>query len=422
MMTGKREKSAWREEKILYFDCYSGISGDMTLGALLHLGVDIYQLREMLSALDLEGYSLDMEKVTSGSIAGIRALVRLEEEEKPRHARHLSQILRLINEAHLPQSVREKSAAIFNNLAAAEAAVHGTSIEKVHFHEVGAVDAIVDIVGVAAALHLLEIEAIYCSPLPAGRGEVRAAHGMLPLPAPATLELLAKRKAPLVGRAVDYELVTPTGAAIVATLAHSFGAIPSFNIERIGYGAGSIDPGYPNYLRLLLGRRGDPEHERYPDHDRYFEESVFVIEATIDDLNPEIYGALMKKLFHAGALDVYYTPVQMKKNRPAVLMTALSPPDRLTAVRELVFHETSTLGIRLTTARKIMRPREMAKVETPCGPVHIKYSPAPDGSMPLHFAPEYEDCLAAAERSGLPLKEIYRMAEYQFRINHLKPE
>ena len=394
-----------KRQRIIYFDCYSGISGDMTLGALLDSGLELKRLQEVLAGLKLKGYKLEAEKTSRGGITGTRALVRLDSSSPVK--RHLPDILGLIAKSELPAAVCKKSSAVFNRLAEAEAAVHGIPVEKVHFHEVGAVDAIVDIVGSVSALFLLEIDRIYCSPLPLGRGEVHSAHGRLPLPAPATLELLAKRNVPIEGRDSDFELVTPTGAAIVTALADTFGPLPAFNIETVGYGAGSIDPGYPNFLRLISGslHMSDPAYE----------EEVAVIETNIDDQNPEIFGYLMDKLFTAGALDVYYTPVQMKKNRPAVQLSVLAAPEKAGLLQEIIFYETSTLGFRLTTARKIMRPREVATVETEWGPIRIKYSTMPDREHSMHFAPEYEDCQKIARKSGLPLKEIYRLAEYHFR-------
>lgn len=392
-------------EKILYFDCYSGISGDMTLGALLDLGLELDALNDLLAGLKLPGYSLEAEKVTRGGIAGTRALVVITEEDK--QGRCLADILDLIDSSGLPESVKDKSGAVFKRLAEAEAAVHGMEVGQVHFHEVGAVDAIVDIVGVVAGLYLLGVDTIYCSTLPAGRGQVDTAHGRLPLPAPATLELLARRNAPLQGVEIDFELVTPTGAAIVAALADSFGAVPAFNLENVGYGAGSFDPGYPNFLRLLLGSRPLREPPKG--------EEVAVIETTIDDLNPEIYGYLMERLFAAGALDVGYSPIQMKKNRPGLHLTVLAAPEKAAALQDLIFYETSTLGLRLTTACKVARPRDSLTVQTAWGPVRVKFSPVQGSGESLHFAPEYEDCRRVARASGLPLKEVYRLAEQLFR-------
>jgi len=398
--------------KIVYFDCYSGISGDMALGALIDGGVDLKDLQALLAGLKLEGWSLAAEKVTRGGIAGTRALVGLNQSEMKE--RRLNDILEILDRADLPSEVKDNSRAVFNNLAEAEAAVHGITVERVHFHEVGALDAIIDITGTCAALYLLEADQIACSPLPAGRGEVKSAHGRLPLPAPATLELLAGRRAPLEGRDTGYELVTPTGAALVTALANYFGPIPDFTLGSIGYGAGSIDPGYASYLRVLIGEAEAIESA--------FEEKVAVIETSIDDLNPEIYGFLMERLFEAGALDVYYTPIQMKKNRPGVHLTILVPPESTARIQDLVFKETSTMGFRLTTARKVMRPRETATVQTRWGPVRVKYVPDPEDRLPLHYSPEYEDCRAVAAQSGHPLKEIYRQVDYLFRNRHAPPK
>ena len=394
-----------KQGKTLYFDCFSGISGDMTLGALLDIGLDLEELREMLGCLELQGYCLKSEKVTRKGIAGTRAIVELNKATPIE--RNLPAILKLIEGAKLPPQVIENSSSIFKNLALAEARVHGVPVEKVHFHEVGAVDAIVDIVGTAAALYLLEVDKVYCSPLPLGRGEVKTAHGMLPLPAPATLELLAMRKVPVEGRDCNFELVTPTGAALVATLASSFGQLPAIAVEKVGYGAGTFDPGYPNYLRAIIGKIDNEV--------ALFEEKVAIIETAIDDLSPEIYGYLMEKLFEAGALDVYFSPIQMKKNRPAVHVTVLTAPSDIEAAREILFRETSTLGLRITSARKIMRPREVCTVQTQWGEVRVKYAPAADGQRILDYSPEYEDCLRVARESGIALKEVFRQVEENFR-------
>ncbi len=391
--------------KTIYFDCYNGISGDMALGALIDSGVNLDELRELLSGLKLAGWSLTTEKVTRGGIAGTRALVGLQESDTVE--RHLSDILAILDRADLPPAVKQQSRAVFERLAEAEAAVHGISVERVHFHEVGALDAIIDITGTCAALYLLGAGRVVFSPLPAGRGEVHCAHGRLPLPAPATLELLAGCGAPVEGRDTGYELVTPTGAALAVALADSFGPIPAFNITAAGYGAGSIDPGYANYLRVMVGTPGLEEE--------ILEEKVAVLEANIDDLTPEIYGYLMEKLFAAGALDVYFTPVQMKKNRPGVHLTALALPEVVKPVGDLIFAETTTLGFRLTEARKVMRSRDTETVQTRWGPVRVKYTAGPAGRLPGNYSPEYEDCRVVAEQSGLPLKEIYRLVEQIFR-------
>lgn len=394
--------------KLIYFDCYSGISGDMTLGALLDLGLKVERLQTALNSLHLDGYSLEAEKVKRGSIAGTKVRVIIEEQNPP--SRKLSDIVQLISAAELVPDIKEKSILVFRCLAEAEASVHGTTVEDVHFHEVGAVDAIVDIVGSVVALHLLGINKIYCSPLPLGSGTIETAHGQLPLPAPATLALIAQRRVPVRGSNAEFELVTPTGAALVSTLAESFGPLPDFTVESVGYGAGSQNPSYPNYLRLIMGSCSETA--------AVHEEEAIQVETNIDDLNPEIYSYLMEKLFAAGALDVYFTPVQMKKDRPAIKLSVLIPPHLLELIREEIFTETSTLGIRLTRVRKIMRPREVTVVETKWGSIRIKFCPTLRGEQTFDYAPEYEDCCRVARLSGLPLKEVYHLADYLFRNNH----
>lgn len=392
--------------KIAYFDCFSGISGDMTLGALLDCGLELAQLQEMLARLPLGGYRLEAARVTRYSLAGTDLRVLLDEDRSPPH-RHLPEIAALIDKSALPGPVKERSRAVFTRLAEAEAAVHGTAVEEVHFHEVGAVDAIVDIVGSVAALHLLGIERLYCSPLPLGGGSVTAAHGILPLPAPATLKLLQQRRVPVYGREeTKHELVTPTGAAIVTALAERFGAPPPFNLERVGYGSGKLDPGYANYLRIFIGTPRSPSALQ--------RESLQIIEANIDDLNPEISGYLMERLFAGGAWDVYHTPVQMKKNRPAVKLTVLAPPQHLHGLMEIVFQESSTMGLRVLEAQKYILPRETVTVDTAWGPVRVKVADDGSGAGLRHYAPEYEDCAGIARQRGLPLKTVFRAVERLF--------
>lgn len=390
--------------KVMYLDCYSGISGDMFLGALLDAGLSLASLREMLSGLDLKGYRLKITRVRQHGISGTRVKVLLE--EPPVVERSLPTITVLMERSNLPQAVRDRSVAVFRGLAQAEARVHGVAPEAVHFHEVGAVDAIIDIVGAVAGLHLLEIGRLVCSPLPLGRGMVQTAHGFLPLPAPATLELLKERGVPVKGVDAAFELVTPTGAALVSVLADSFGPFPLMDVLNVGYGAGSHEPGYPNFLRVVWGKSPVTQP-------REGEETV-LMESNIDDLSPEVFGYLMDRLLTAGALDVFYTPIQMKKNRPAVKLSLLCRPELASSLRELVCAETGTLGVRLTRVEKFSRPRSLLTVETGYGPVRVKYSPAPAGGLPQSFSPEYEDCRKIAERSGLPLQEVYRRAVEEF--------
>ncbi len=388
-------------QRTIYFDCYSGASGDMILGALLDCGVPQQELERLLKGLDLPGWRLEVSKVKRHALCGTDLAVLAEQSSEHRG---LAEIARIINSSTIPPAIKEKSLAIFRNLAEAEAAVHGTTVDKVHFHEVGAVDAIIDIVGSVAALYLLNINSLYCSPLPLGRGTVQTAHGLIPLPGPAVFKLLQKRRVPLYGVDATWELVTPTGAAILTTLADGFGPLPPLTVETVGYGAGKHDPGYPNFLRVIAGTLNHAAPGPI--------ERVVEMESNIDDLNPEIYGYLMEKLLEAGALDVYFTPIQMKKNRPAVKVAVLAAPSRLDSLMEIMFAETSTLGVRIFEGSKWMRPRSVQTVQTEWGPVRLKIAPGTEGSRPQHVAPEYDDCREIALRTGLPLKEIYSRVEY----------
>ena len=277
--------SSFNGQRTIYFDCYSGASGDMILGALLDCGAPQQEVERLLKGLDLPGWRLEVRKVKRHALCGTDLVVLVEQSSEHRG---LAEIARIINGSTMPREIKEKSLAVFYNLAEAEAAVHGTTVDQVHFHEVGAIDAIIDIVGSVAALHLLNISSFYCSPLPLGRGTVQTAHGLIPLPGPAVLKLLQKRRVPLYGVDATWEMVTPTGAAILATLADSFGPLPPLAVEAVGYGAGKHDPGYPNFLRVIAGTlnyTAPGPNER-----------VLEMEANIDDLNPEIYGYLMEKL------------------------------------------------------------------------------------------------------------------------------
>ena len=391
--------------RVVYFDCYSGISGDMTLGALLDCGAPLEEVTLLLKRLNLPGWRLQAKKVIRHGLSGTDLSVIVEKDDKAH--RGLTDITGIINDSDLPGPIKDKSIAIFTHLAEAEACVHGAAVEQIHFHEVGAVDALVDIVGSVSALHMLNINTVYCSPLPLGRGMAQSAHGLIPLPGPAVLQLIQKRRVPVYGVNEVWEQVTPTGVAIMTALADHFGPLPALTIESVGYGAGKFDPGYPNFLRALVGVPVSVTNA--------WEEPLLQIEANIDDLNPEIYGYLMEKLIEAGAMDVFFTPIQMKKNRPAVKLSLLSAPFSLDPLLGLIFNETSTLGVRIFEGRKKMRPRFVDTVQTEWGPVRIKIVPAEDEGFPRHVAPEYEDCRAIAVRTGLPLKEIYRMAEYTYR-------
>ncbi len=386
------------KKKIIYLDCYSGISGDMFLGALLDAGLSLPLLSEQLSSLPLSGYSLKMEKVCKYGITGTSFQVLTEEENS--HFRNINHINDIVSASDLPGPVIKRCKSVFHKLAVAESSIHGVTVEEVHFHEIGALDSIIDIVGSVTALHLMGVDDVICSPLPLGRGLIEIQHGKVPLPAPATAALLAERGVPVYGVDTQGELVTPTGAALVTSLAEDFGEIPRVSLESVGYGAGKKDYGIPNFLRVMIGS--------VVETGLTYREKVDIIEANIDDLNPEITGYVMEKLFEEGALDVFFTPVQMKKNRPAVKLTVLSPPGKAELFMDTIFRETSTLGCRIMDAQKVMLPRCIEEVDTPWGPVRIKIVNNNNSGVFLNFSPEYEDCLAIARREGIPLREVYQ--------------
>jgi uncharacterized protein (TIGR00299 family) protein len=317
-------------------------------------------------------------------------------EDKPE--RYLAEIEALVEKSDLPQGIIAQAKAIFRRLAEVEAAIHGTPVEQVHLHELGGIDTIVDVVGVLSALDALGITEIYSSPLPLGRGFVRSAHGQLPLPAPATVALL--KGIPVVGSEIDRELVTPTGAALLSSLAKGFGPLPAMTLLGAGYGAGSHDLPIPNVVRVMIGEKALPGH---PEGD-----VVALLETNIDDLNPEIYDYVMSRLFAAGALDVFLTPIQMKKNRPATLLRVICRPQDSTRLTGILFAETSTLGVREQLVTRSCLPRSSQQVNTPYGPVRIKVAHLPTGET--RAAPEYEDCRRLAEAHGVPLQEVYRAA------------
>jgi hypothetical protein len=383
--------------KLAYFDCFSGISGDMTLGALLDAGCDLEHLRGELRGLQVPGWDLSAEKVWKNGMAATFAQVKTEDQLKHRS---LSAILEILKNSQLAAPVREHAAAIFHKLGEAEARVHDVPLEKIHFHEVGAVDAIVDIVGVCIGFHALGVEKFACSPLNVGGGTAKMAHGVLPVPAPATANLLQGK--PTYSNGVQRELVTPTGAAIVATLCDSFGPQPAMSVAAIGYGAGTADlEGQPNVLRIMIG---EAVEKAVPGYDQ----EITVIEANLDDMNPQIYGYFQEKALAAGALDVFTTPVQMKKNRPGTLMTVLCRPSDVQALMALIFAETTTFGVRTYSAQRRVLPRESVKVATKFGEVRVKLSRV-NGRV-LHAAPEYDDCRKLAEEKNVPLQRVINEA------------
>lgn len=378
--------------RIVYFDCFSGISGDMTLGALIGVGADAEALKERLAGLNVDGYRLEIGRTEKSHLAATDVNVVLDEHQH--HHRHLSHILEIIDKSELSDWVKDIASRVFRKLAEAEAVAHGTTPEEVHFHEVGAVDAIVDIVGTAICLDLLGRPKVISSPLPTFYGFAKGSHGTFPLPAPATVEIL--KNVPWREVGIEGELVTPTGAAIIATLAEEFGPMPAMTVQRIGYGAGKKDFDIPNVLRVMLGdiTALKPGHKR-----------VAVIETNIDDLNPQFYESAMNRLFAAGAFDVFMTPIQMKKNRPATLFSVICDPEKVAEMSKIVIAETSTLGVRVSYMDRICLDRRWETVETKFGNVRIKIGES-EGVV-LNASPEYDDCKSAAESHGVPIKVVH---------------
>lgn len=378
--------------KVLYFDCFAGIAGDMTVAAMIELGLPLETLQRELSRLPLCGYTLSSRKVERHGVAGTSFKVTLTEEDQPH--RHYCGIAAMIEKSELKPGVKELSQRIFLKLAQAEASVHGVPLERVHFHEVGAVDSIVDIVGTAIGLDYLGVEKVCASGLPYGRGFVKTAHGLLPVPAPATAKLM--EGIPLSADIGEGERVTPTGAAIIAALAESFGAPPAMTPLRTGYGAGEKDfPELPNLLRLVLGESAGAGAT----------EEVLVLETHIDDMPAEIFGFLMERLMEAGALDVAFSALQMKKNRPGTRLTVIARPADLQRLSGIILAESSAIGLRYYPAGRITLPRRCETRQTALGEIAVKV--LGNGRV----APEYDSCREIALEKGMPLIEVYRAVE-----------
>ncbi len=379
--------------KQAYFDCFSGISGDMVLGALVDAGVPLEHLRSELGALSVPGWTLTAEKVWKNGMAATH--VKVQTEDTQTH-RSLSTILDIIGKSTLASGVQQRAEAIFSNLGVAEAAVHDVPLEKIHFHEVGAIDAIVDIVGACIGFEALGIESFACSPLNVGGGTAKMAHGVLPVPAPATARLVLGK--PTYSNGVQRELVTPTGAAIVATLCTAFGSQPPMTVSAIGYGAATTDlEGQPNVLRIMIGEAAQRSSLGT-------EENIRILEANLDDMNPQIFGYFLDKALAAGALDVFATPVQMKKSRPGMLVTVLCRPADEQKFQEMLFAETTTLGVRSHSAERRILPREWEKVSTRFGEVRIKVARL--NGIVRQASPEFDDCRKLAEEKNVPLVEV----------------
>ncbi|HHD57315.1 MAG TPA: nickel pincer cofactor biosynthesis protein LarC [Desulfobulbaceae bacterium] len=374
-----------------YLDCFSGVSGNMLLGALLHAGLEEKILRETLASLPVSGYRLTIQHTSQQGLAACHVQVEVDHDQPHRHLQDISDILAA---STLPDSVKKKSLAVFTRLAEAEAAVHGAAPEQVHFHEVGAVDALIDVVGTVAGFHLLGIEKTACSPLPMPHGLTKCAHGTIPLPAPAVSALL--EGIPVYGVDLARELVTPTGAALVCALADDFGPMPAMILQSTGYGAGSNvrKDGCPNLLRLCLGREQQVAEAR----------EVEIIETHLDDWNPEPWPHVSERLMAAGALDVSLTPIQMKKGRPGFELKVICGPAHTLALKQIILTETSAIGLRFHRQQRMILPRKKVAVKTRWGMVEGKEIKTPGGTV---ITPEYESCRALAKQRNIPLQRIY---------------
>ena len=383
--------------KTLYFDCFAGASGNMTLAALVSLGVDKTALIEQLRRLNISDFNIEFSTVDRSGISAVYADVKVPHE---RVHRHLSDIKKIINESTLSEAVKERAVAIFTRLAEAEAKIHGIEVEKVHFHEVGAMDAIVDVVGACIGFEMLGIERFTCSKVHVGSGFAQMAHGRFPIPPPAVAELLTR--AAIYSTDIEGELITPTGAAIISTVCESYGAIPELKVERTGYGAGTREyKDFPNALRIILG---ETDRNAISDHRPLTTDHLVLLETNIDDLSPQILGYVMDRAFLLGALDCWFTPIQMKKNRPATMVSVLCDLSKKDDITALLYSETSTLGVRLTYVDRECLPREVVKVRTEHGEVAVKIARFNDKIV--NAKPEYDQVREIAERIHKPLKEV----------------
>lgn len=378
---------------VLYLDCYSGLSGDMALGALLDLGLSLDELVSGLASLGLAGYHLEARQETRHGLRGTRAVVAIDPSvEQPE--RNLAAIKGLIAQSALPAATKARATAVFARLARAEARAHGLPVEAVHFHEVGAVDSIVDIVGTVLGLELLGVQQVFASAVALGSGMVKSRHGMLPVPAPATLELLAEVRAPTRPAQVEAELLTPTGAALLAEVARF--EQPALRLQRVGYGFGTRELPWPNAVRAWLGWPLEPSGA--------FDDEVVVLESNIDDMTPEQAGYVLDRLLATGALDAFFVPAQMKKSRPGLLLGVIAAPATARDLAELVLRETPTLGVRMRPTSRLVAPRTILQVQTVLGPARVKIKHLGNERF---VAPEYEDAARLAVEHRLPLSEVY---------------
>jgi len=401
--------------RVAYLDTCAGLSGDMFLGALLDAGLPVEALQRTIEALGLHDLHVSSEKVMKVGIAATKLIVHAHgqgddghrHEHAHPHGRSAAELAALVEAARLEDAVKGRSLAIINRLAEAEAKIHDSAPAEVHFHELGGLDTLVDVVGTVAGLRELGIERLHCSPLPLGHGAIDCAHGRMPLPAPATLELL--RGVPTVPLDIEGETVTPTGAALAAELADEFGPPPPLVLERIGYGAGTADfDPLPNLVRLWIG-----EGTAEAGAGGLVTDRVVQLETNVDDMTPELLAAALQAIMEAGALDAWVTPVTMKKGRPALKLSALAEPAQADDIARVILTETTTFGVRMVAAERRCLRRAQVEVTTPYGPVRVKVGSL--GDQVVTASPEYEDCREAAERSGVSLKEVYAAAQAAFR-------
>ena len=383
--------------KVLYFDCFAGVSGDMILGACLDSGVPLDHLKQELQKLHLSGFEISSEKLSKHNIIGTHAIVATEEQH---HHRTLPKIKDIIDNSSLSEIVKKNAIDIFTTLATAEAKIHNTTIDKIHFHEVGALDAIVDIVGAAICFEYLQASKIYVSKIHVGSGFVKCAHGTMPLPAPATAEIL--QGLPLFNTGIEKELTTPTGAAILKTMADSFGTMPDMSISTIGYGCGSRDLDIPNMLRLYVGETQENQSSQY-EYD-----TVIQLETNIDDMNPQLFEYLSEKLFAVGVLDITLTQTLMKKQRPGIILSVLVEQSKKDIAIQTIFSETTTIGLRIQEIKRIKLKRESKTVHTPFGDISVKFSII--NNQQVQVKPEYEDCKKAALKYNVPLLQVIESA------------
>jgi uncharacterized protein (TIGR00299 family) protein len=391
--------------KTLYFDCFAGASGDMILGAMVAAGVEPRVLMGQLSLLNLHGYSIEFQPVDRSGLSATHARVQIPKEHSHRH---LSDILKIIYDSQLSDAVKDRAAKVFSRLAEAEGHVHNQPVEKIHFHEVGAMDAIIDVVGAAICFELAGIERFISSPLHVGSGFIDMEHGRFPVPPPAVAELL--KGAPIYSTEIKGEMVTPTGAAIISTVCSEFGPLPKMELQRTGYGAGTRQyDTFPNALRVLIGETEVQEAN---------EERLWMIETNVDDMSPQIFGHVMERALAMGALDCYFTSIQMKKDRPGVLVSILCRPDDKASLADMLFAETTTLGVRSYEVQRRALEREIVRVETEYGPIDVKVARL-NGHV-VNEKPEYDQCREAARKAGVALRVVESAARLVFAAGKTK--